>query len=708
MPTLELAGCRTTPLASYLKALGVLRLVAEQADPRAGGAWVGRRFQLHTSLGVDELSAFLLDDYRPTPLVAPWNGGSGFYPKDRQIGLAALEASSASRLEPYRQAIASARALMGTDRWARAEAGKNAKRDLLQLCRASLPDDVVHWIDAAAVLTSARPAFPPLFGTGGNVGRLEFSNNFMQRLVTVLGLEGDGRPPARGQREAWLRGSLWGEATAGIAEPIGQFDPGGAGGANSGPHGDAGSIVNPWDYVLLMEGALGFSSGAARRIGTGSEGSAATPFMFRSTPTAFASAADKEATKGELWAPVWKEPASWTEVSKILAEGRGVWGKRQAASALDFVRAVATLAVDRGIDSFERFVFAERHGQNMLAVPVGNFVVQERRGVRLLDAVDTWARPLRWGEAPGSIDAALRRLDAAQFEVARESSAPQWHEVLSALAELEWAVGRPRRDRLVAAPVTGLRATAWAPLLDDDSVEWDLASSLASGVEFLEGGMVRTPAHYLRPVTARRSSLEWREQPAVSRHPDVLARLENVLQRRLFEAKSDEQAAVRGVHPGFAFGRPARLGSLVALMTGTVDRQRLATLLDAALLLDWRDERTDPHGADGGAVLVPGAVSVVLPFVRGTLRMGTSLLRLPCDLGWGRLLAREDAAGVMTDMVRRLRLSGAPAAVVRPSALAVGIDPRGVAAGLLCNASQATADRAFALVHDRETSTEED
>jgi CRISPR-associated protein Csx17 len=32
-----LGGCRPVPLASYLKALGVLRLVSEQADPNAGG-----------------------------------------------------------------------------------------------------------------------------------------------------------------------------------------------------------------------------------------------------------------------------------------------------------------------------------------------------------------------------------------------------------------------------------------------------------------------------------------------------------------------------------------------------------------------------------------------------------------------------------------------------------------------------------------------
>jgi hypothetical protein len=39
MPELILHGCTPEPLMSYLKALGILRLVAEQADPEARGAW---------------------------------------------------------------------------------------------------------------------------------------------------------------------------------------------------------------------------------------------------------------------------------------------------------------------------------------------------------------------------------------------------------------------------------------------------------------------------------------------------------------------------------------------------------------------------------------------------------------------------------------------------------------------------------------------
>ena len=37
----ELGGCAPAPLAHYLKALGILRLVSEQADSSARGFWRG-------------------------------------------------------------------------------------------------------------------------------------------------------------------------------------------------------------------------------------------------------------------------------------------------------------------------------------------------------------------------------------------------------------------------------------------------------------------------------------------------------------------------------------------------------------------------------------------------------------------------------------------------------------------------------------------
>lgn len=101
MHELRLDGCPPTPLASYLKALGVLRLVAEQKDPQARGFWRGERFHLKTRLDPAGLRRFFLEDYAPTPIIAPWNGGSGFYPKDAKEGINAIAASRSDRFAVY-------------------------------------------------------------------------------------------------------------------------------------------------------------------------------------------------------------------------------------------------------------------------------------------------------------------------------------------------------------------------------------------------------------------------------------------------------------------------------------------------------------------------------------------------------------------------------------------------------------------------------
>jgi CRISPR-associated endonuclease/helicase Cas3 len=90
---LILKGCTTEPMAGYLKALAVFRLVSEQADSHARCWWAGNAFCLESKFDPDALSRFFLDEYLPTPIVAPWNGGSGFVEGDRRIGLDAILAS---------------------------------------------------------------------------------------------------------------------------------------------------------------------------------------------------------------------------------------------------------------------------------------------------------------------------------------------------------------------------------------------------------------------------------------------------------------------------------------------------------------------------------------------------------------------------------------------------------------------------------------
>ncbi|MBI3798635.1 MAG: type I-U CRISPR-associated protein Csx17, partial [Deltaproteobacteria bacterium] len=105
MPELILSGCTPEPLMSYLKALGILRLVTEQADPEARGAWRAGVFVLASQFDESALMKFFLEEYSPTPIAAPWAGGSGFFGQDNRQAVDAIVASPLPRMQDYRALI---------------------------------------------------------------------------------------------------------------------------------------------------------------------------------------------------------------------------------------------------------------------------------------------------------------------------------------------------------------------------------------------------------------------------------------------------------------------------------------------------------------------------------------------------------------------------------------------------------------------------
>ena len=134
--THKLTGCAPIPLAHYLKALGILRLVGEQADEHAQGWWSGDVFHLKTILNKAELLDFFRLRYTPTPLVVPWSGADFFvaernpsqasfksrYPiksprKLRPSGAQSIEsllATTSARFDEYRKIIREVFAVMAS------------------------------------------------------------------------------------------------------------------------------------------------------------------------------------------------------------------------------------------------------------------------------------------------------------------------------------------------------------------------------------------------------------------------------------------------------------------------------------------------------------------------------------------------------------------------------------------------------------------
>lgn len=681
MPEIPLLGCRPEPMAHYLKGLAILRLLAEQADPEARGWWEKDVFCLRSSLNKDELTVFFLKTYRPTPVIAPWNGGSGFSPGDNQDGIKPLEETSADRFRDYRRAIQDARRILAGLGITR-KLEKEDKPAVLLSARNSLSEKALAWMDAAVVLTGDGAKYPPLLGTGGNDGHLDFTNNFMQRLGDLFDPgTGQPRPPSK----AWLEASLFADPVPGLPKkPIGQFFPGAAGGANATTGFGAKPVINPWDFVLTIEGALVFASAAARRMAGGQPGVLSYPFTVRVAGVGYGSAhGSDEKARGETWLPLWRNQATLAEVSALFSEGRARVGRRSAVGGVDFARAVASLGVDRGITGFQRYGFQERNGLAYFATPLGRWRVAHRPEADLLAEIDAWLERFRsqagGGQAPARFGRALRSLERAIMVFCREGGPRRFSEIIIALGEAEAALaGSPKFRKDAYLNPVPLLSGGWLRAGDDGSPEFRLAAALASaGIR-----------ENMEPVQVGR----WATWLPTDDHPrvvwgsdDLAGNLGDVLRRRCLDAH-------RSGDPPEPRGRcPASLGDVAAFIRGETDDARLDALLKGLILVDWADPGYYPAGP--AEPLPPALFSLMkLTHLPHPLRDIT----IPWE---GSILARAlagDAAQASRSAVRRLRGSG-----FRPSFEAL-CEPafltRRAGAALLIPLSEKDGDRLAATV----------
>ena len=706
-PEVALAGCRPTPLASYLKALGVLRLVAEQVDPTARGRWADDGFRIETTLSDRDLLDFFLKRYAPTPVLAPWNGGSGFHPRDNHSGISPMEASQADRFSSLRETIATIRGVlveMGITDGMRPE----VKGPLLGRLRAELSDEALVWFDAAVLLTEDSPRYPPLLGTGGNDGRLDFTNNFLQRLVELL--DPDSGEPRAGA-EALLRGALFGEPIPNLwGAAMGQYAPSDIGGANATTGFSADTLMNPWDFVLMLEGALLFAASAARRLESTTGGRLSYPFTVRPTGAGSGSIApgDEGSSRGEIWMPLWRRSVGLPEVAAVLGEGRAVLNGRPARDGLDFVRAVSKLGVDRGLSEFVRYGFLMRNGKAYLATPLTRVKVRSNPESELIDELDGrdgWLTRFTGASggknAPDRLRSLGRRLQNGLFRMARSEggktlSPVRIQEVLITLGQIQHYYSTSPGGRENTPPVPAL-STRWVQNANDGSPDFLVAAALAGlhaertgvaeyGGEQAQGSAVGNPgahdprgrgmrmAAHFAPVAGDRRVRGWVEGSGdvVLGEGDLLRSLRGVLERRLLRAERD---GVWAKPLSGSFGAP--LAAVEAwLQGGSAFDMRVGRLLPGLSLA--RIPGSLPHSlAVGGWNGLPISYAILKPFFTPERDLlGAGFLRasegsggnLPLSLGLVRAIAAEPAfrrpgeAGVLRQAYRHLRRASLAAA----------------------------------------------
>ena len=676
MNRILLEGCRPEPLASYLKALGVLRIIGGQADPEARGHWSTEGFVLTTKLSLEELTNFFVTNYEPTPIVSPWNGGSGFAPKDNTEALEVIENSSNQRLASYRKVIAQVKRLGHYD-----SKGSVEKADYLTALRNTIPDEALPWLDAAAVLFADGVRFPVLLGTGGNDGRFDFSNNYMQRLCDALSL----RPAKKNLAERpaqWLVQALTGVGESPLIDAaIGQFDPGSAGGSNSAPQGKGKSLVNPWDFVFMLEGAMVFSGAAVRRRGEGSA-TVSIPFWFSASPIGYGSAAD-ENSRGEIWAPLWEQPTNLRGVLSLFAEGRTTWDGHQARTGLDAARAIATLQSDRRISAFVRYVISERFGLSNIASPVARITMptEEREDVDVTVNVDRWLQGVK-RFAPSGVQSLVHVAEQALFNLAtasfKDQRASLVMSVLESIARVEIACARSTSLRADVRPISRLYASIWKPGLQpllDRSVEARVAWSLASGRNESSLGQPRTLREYVFPVDAKGA---WITSPVVEGFgaTPIAKILSEVAARREWAGNErpagDESQGRKGCRVAFESGGRIHVNDAISFATGDpgeFNEEFLYRCLVAFSILDFRFHRgrdSNPDiASDTGLTTEADSDGTGKPFELGVesvvaavlMHAGSASPAIPSPVGLARQLETNSSTAIET-LKRSVQIEG--------------------------------------------------
>lgn len=646
MNDIVLDGCTPTPLANYLKALGVLRLLSSKY-PEIRGFWHGDRFVLRTVLDRDAIEDFFLDDYEPTPIMAPWNGGSGFYKKDNKTALKTLRQSTDPRLKAYQSCLGIAElALSDIDRSASPKG--DDKTALLAHIRSQLPDDALSWFDASVLLSDDTPKYPPLLGTGGNDGRLDFTNNFMQCLTDVLGFDQKKAPEAS---RRWLATALFSDPAPGLVKnAVGQFSPGQAGGPNAtagfgGTFQEANATINPWDFVLMIEGALVFAAAAVRRNADDPAGVLSYPFTVRAVGAGSGSLGegDMANARGELWMPLWSQAATYAEVRSLMAEGRVALGKKPARDALDFVRAVHHLGGYRGIQSFQRFGLLMRSGKAYLATPLSRVEVNDEPHSCWLDDLDRnhwldrFRRFTRGDNTANRFKMLRKRLEDRLFALSgREPTKVESQSLLVLLGEIQSVLSNSQTARETVRPIPRL-SEQWVLTADDNTPAFAIAKALA-GLQGV-GNEPLPPRAQLFPVHRRYDQWmtpEVNEQVRfyTGQKGRLVDTLHALLESRLWLA---ERLEMKDKPLGSAFG--ITLDDLEAFLRDDSMDTRIAALLPGLCLCSIPED-TDKRAGTG---TVPAAFAL--------LKLSVTPNRTLQSLG---LLPKDKQVPLLTGLIAQL------------------------------------------------------
>lgn len=575
----DLNGCRTTPVSNYLKSLGLVRILSRK-EPTITAFWKNDHLVIQSHMTKDEMYQYLLRDYAPSPIISPWSYNK--YQKTRDA-LEHMLKSDENRYQMYKDTKTKLECVAFEEFKKNTGLNKISKDSidehkllLFKLCRNTLPDEYVLWLDVVSVLDDAeKPHFASLMGTGANDGNFDMAENFVKCLQLVLPPRADSE-----RSEGWLKASLLGDVVGLSPITTVGHNPDGSGGPNSGQGFEGRSMSNPWDYVLLIEGTMLFAGGVSKRLSNIS-GKAMFPFAVEASNVGYATASiddtgegQEPSSKGEMWLPVWGRPATYAEVEQVFKEGRMQVGGRSATTGTEAARSVITMGVERGIDKFERFGILRRKGRQYLFVHSGTLRVADEPAASLLDDLDGWyfsAIKSKSKSRSNSLEQLIRNYDSSVIRFCTTRKRHDMLEILASAGKIDAHLAMISPDSVLLQRLSD----AWLHECYDDSAEFRLAASIAS----------IQPSHKVGSI---RMNLEKAEQdgygvwrPAknsiscVWKNDDNIVRnMSRVLQRRGVEGQiqSLKTIPIEGAIP-------AQISDIAQFLDGNLDFKKIGSLV---------------------------------------------------------------------------------------------------------------------------------